>query len=246
MTHEFSRTQQLIGTEGLEKLRHSSVLVFGIGGVGSHCAEALARAAVGRLILVDSDQVTLTNINRQCIALHSTLGRMKTQVMKERIADICPDTAVETFEQFVLPENLQALMDAIPGPIDCVIDAIDTVSAKLALVRLCAARGLPLIASMGTGNKLHPEQFEIADLPQTSVCPLCRVMRRELKKQGITHLKVLYSREAPIKPLEGGETTAAGRPAAGSISFVPPVAGLMIAGEAVRDLLGGGSPSVPC
>ena len=172
MIHEFSRTQQLIGTEGLEKLRHSSVLVFGIGGVGSHCAEALARAGVGRLILVDSDQVTLTNINRQCIALHSTLGRMKTQVMKERIADICPDTAVETFEQFVLPENLQALMDAIPGPIDCVIDAIDTVSAKLALVRLCAARGLPLIASMGTGNKLHPERFEIADLPQTSVCPL--------------------------------------------------------------------------
>ena len=246
MTHEFSRTQQLIGTEGLEKLRHSSVLVFGIGGVGSHCAEALARAGVGRLILVDSDQVTLTNINRQCIALHSTLGRMKTQVMKERIADICPDTAVETFEQFVLPENLQALMDAIPGPIDYVIDAIDTVSAKLALVRLCAARGLPLIASMGTGNKLHPEQFEIADLPQTSVCPLCRVMRRELKKQGITHLKMLYSREAPIKPLGGGETTAAGRPAAGSISFVPPVAGLMIAGEAVRDLLGRGSPSVPC
>ena len=234
MIHEFSRTELLIGEEALGKLRRTTVLVLGVGGVGSHCIEALARSGVGRLILVDNDKVSLTNINRQSIAYHSTVGRYKTEVMKERIKDICPDIVVETYEMFVLPENIRGLFDRTGRP-DYIIDAIDTVSAKLALVELARERKIPVISSMGTGNKLHGELFEIADISETSVCPLCRVMRKELKN---LHLKVLYSKEKPVDTAgrSTGEHTGVRRSVPGSISFVPPVAGLLIAGEVLRDL----------
>ena len=241
--NEFSRTGLLIGEEGLTRLASSTIAVFGVGGVGSHCIEALARCGAGRLILIDNDTVSLTNINRQSIAYHSTVGRYKTQVMKERILDINPDARVITFETFVLPDNLSPLLDSIPclsgadKPIDYIIDAIDTVTAKLAIVQYANDHGIPLISSMGTGNKLHGELFEITDITKTSVCPLCRVMRRELKKRGIAHLKVLYSREEPLTPVIESEEAGNRRSVPGSISFVPPAAGLLIAGEAVRDLL---------
>lgn len=235
--HEFSRTELLIGEERLKKLREASVMVFGVGGVGSHCIEALARSGVGKLTLIDNDTVSVTNINRQSIAYHSTVGRYKTEVMKERIKDICPDIVVETYEMFVLPENIRELFDRTGRP-DYIIDAIDTVSAKLALVELARERKIPVISSMGTGNKLHGELFEIADISETSVCPLCRVMRKELKNRGILHLKVLYSKEKPVDTAgrSTGEHTGVRRSVPGSISFVPPVAGLLIAGEVLRDL----------
>lgn len=214
-------------------------MVFGVGGVGSHCIEALARSGVGRLLLIDNDTVSLTNINRQSIAYHSTVGRFKTEVMAERIRDIDPSIAVRTYETFVLPDNTAGILDAEPG-IDYIVDAVDTVSAKIALAVEAEQRGIKIISSMGTGNKLHAELFTIADLSETSVCPLSRVMRRELKKRGITHLKVLYSREKPVDT-DGrttGEDTGARRSVPGSISFVPPAAGLLIAGEVIRDLAG--------
>lgn len=240
MIHEFSRTELLIGEEGLRRLRASSILIFGVGGVGSHCIEALARCGAGRLILVDNDDVAVSNINRQAVAYQDTVGRPKTEVMKEIIAHISPKIQVHTIRSFVLPDNLEALMDAIPEeflPLDYVVDAIDTVSAKLAIAEYCHAHSIPLISSMGTGNKLHPELFEIADLYSTSVCPLCRVMRKECKARNLPGLKVLYSRETPRKPLADSGELKGSRPAPGSISFVPPVAGLMIAGEVVRSLL---------
>lgn len=238
MINEFSRTQLLIGEEGLSKLSSSTVMVFGVGGVGSHCIEALARCGIGRLILVDPDEVALTNINRQSIAYHSTVGQFKTKLMERRIMDINPAAQVVTFERFVLPENLEQLFEEIPGTIDYVVDAIDTVATKLALVEYCTAHEIPLLASMGTGNKLHGELFEITDISKTSVCPLCRVMRRELKSRGIYHLKVLYSKEEPLKPKFESEEVTSKRAVPGSISFVPPVAGLLIAGEVVRELSG--------
>lgn len=236
MINEFSRTELLIGGEGLERLRASSVMVAGIGGVGSHCIEALARSGVGRLMLVDNDRVSLTNINRQSVACHSTVGRYKTQVMKERIWDICPDIKTQTWETFILPENAEGLLEEKP---DYIVDAVDTVTAKLALAENAIARGIPIISSMGTGNKLHAELFEIADLSKTSVCPLCRVMRRELKKRGIFHLKALYSREKPadVSMRASQEERGRKRSLPGSVSFVPPVAGLLIAGEVIRDIL---------
>lgn len=235
--YEFARTELLIGEEGMRKLRNASVMVFGIGGVGSHCVDALARSGVGRLILIDNDTVSLTNINRQSIAFHSTVGRYKTEIMKERIKDIDPTIEVETHEMFVLPDNMEELFIDKP---DYIIDAIDTVTAKLALVELALKKNIPIISSMGTGNKLHPELFEITDLSKTSVCPLCKVMRKELKARGIYHLKVLYSKEKPID-LSGkdtGEDKGVRRQIPGSISFVPPVAGIMIAGYVLRDLSG--------
>ena len=211
-------------------------MVLGVGGVGSHCIEALARSGVGRLILVDNDKVSLTNINRQSIAYHSMIGRYKTEVMKERIADICPETQVTTHETFILPENLEEIFKERP---DYIIDAIDTVTAKIALAQKALECGIPIISSMGTANKLHGEMFEIADISKTSVCPLCKVMRKELKARGIRHLKVLYSKEMPVDVSDRETEEDAGRRRAlpGSISFVPPVAGLLIAGEAIRDLL---------
>ena len=241
MSGEFSRTSLLIGEEGLSRLASASILLFGVGGVGSHCAEALARCGVGRLILVDSDQVAQSNINRQAVAYQDTVGRGKTEVMAEIIARISPDIRVHQIPSFVLPDNLEELWSSIPEeflPVDYVVDAIDTVSAKLAIAQHCHRNSIPLISSMGTGNKLHPELFEIADIYSTSVCPLCRVMRKEFKARNLPGLKVLYSRETPIKPREMAGEIKGGRPAPGSISFVPPAAGLMIAGHVVRDLLG--------
>ena len=237
MINEFSRTELLLGTDGMERLKKASVMVFGIGGVGSHCVEALARSGVGTLILIDNATVSLTNINRQSIALHSTEGRYKTEVMKEKIADICPEIRVRTYERFVLTDNLGDILDERP---DYIIDAIDTVTAKLTLVCEARKRGIPIISSMGTGNKLHPEMFEITDITKTSVCPLCKVMRKELKNRGIGHLKVVYSKEKPIDTSgrDTGEDAGVRRSIPGSISFTPPVAGLLIAGEVIRELAG--------
>ena len=237
MINEYSRSELLIGSEAMERLRRASVLVFGVGGVGSHCIEALARSGIGHLILVDNDTVSLTNINRQSIALHSTVGQYKTKVMKEKIRDIDPAIRVDTYETFVLPDNVETVFREQP---DYVIDAIDTVTAKLAVIEYAQERGIPVISSMGTGNKLHPELFEITDISKTSVCPLCRVMRRELKARGIAHLKVVYSKEKPVDTSgrETGEDPGARRSVPGSISFVPPAAGLLIAGEVIRELAG--------
>ena len=234
----FVRTAQILGEEGFLKLQQASVAVFGLGGVGSHCAEALARSGVGTLFLIDSDVVAPSNINRQSIALISTIGRKKTEVLKEKIADINPECSVILCDSFVLPENLEDVFAHFPGKPDYIIDAIDTVSAKLALVSYANESDIPIISSMGTGNKLHPELFQIADIYQTNVCPLCRVMRRELKKRDIARLKVLYSEEIPRTPQSGGEEKSSGRPAPASIAFVPPVAGLIIAGEVIRELSG--------
>ena len=237
MLHEFSRTELLLGTEGMDRLRHSCVTVLGVGGVGSHCIEALARSGVGHLILVDHDKVSLTNINRQSIALHSTVGQYKTKVMKAKIADISPEIQAMTYEEFVLEENLEQVFEIRP---DYIVDAIDTVTAKLAVAEYAKEHQIPLISSMGTGNKLHPEMFEIDDIRNTSVCPLCRVMRKELKKRNVESLKVLYSKEKPVDISDRvtEEEKGARRSLPGSISFVPPVAGLMIAGEVIRNLSG--------
>lgn len=236
MVHEFSRTELLIGRAGMSKLKKAVVMVLGVGGVGSHCIEALARCGVGKLILVDNDTVSLTNINRQSIAYHSTIGAYKTKVMEQRIKDISPNTEVSTYELFVLPENAEKLFGERP---DYIIDAIDTVTAKLIIAELAMKHGIPLISSMGTGNKLHAEAFTITDISKTSVCPLCKVMRKELKSRGIYHLKVLYSPEQPIDISKRSteEDKKNRRTLPGSISFVPPVAGLLIAGETIRDIL---------
>ena len=237
MINEYSRTELLLGEEGVSNLKKSSVMVFGVGGVGSHCIEALARSGVGKLILVDNDVVSITNINRQSIAYHSTVGRYKTEIMKERIEDICPEIEVITHEMFVLPENIETLFTE---QVDYIIDAIDTVTAKLALVEMAKKKDIPIISSMGTGNKLYPERFEITDIYKTSVCPLCKVMRKELKARGIRKLKVLYSDEQSINISERvtGEEKGKRRSLPGSVAFVPSVAGLIIAGEVIRELAG--------
>lgn len=234
MINEFSRSELLLGPDSMNRLKNTTIALFGIGGVGSHCAEALARAGIGTLILADNDRVSLTNINRQSIAYHSTVGCYKTDLMKQRIADINPNARVITFETFVLPENID---EVLPEGIDYIIDAIDTVSAKLALAQAAWQRQIPIISCMGTGNKLHAQLFEIADIYETSVCPLCRVMRKELKARGIPRLKVLYSREQPLLARIMSEENTSKRAVPGSVSFVPPVAGLLIAGEAIRDVL---------
>lgn len=237
MINEYARTELLLGAEGVTRLKKSSVMVFGVGGVGSHCIEALARSGVGKLILVDNDVVSVTNINRQSIAYHSTVGRYKTKIMKERIKDICPEIEVITYEMFVLPENIDVLFEET---VDYIIDAIDTVTAKLVLVEKAKENNIPIISSMGTGNKLYPEKFEITDIYKTSVCPLCKVMRKELKARGIRKLKVLYSNEQPIN-ISGRvteEEKGNRRSLPGSVAFVPSVAGLIIAGEVIRELAG--------
>ena len=237
MVNEFSRTELLLGVEGIATLKNAKVMVFGVGGVGSHCIDALARCGVGNLMLIDNDTVSMTNINRQSIAYHSTIGRYKTEVMKQRIADICPETKVVTYERFIGRDNLDDILAEKP---DYIIDAIDTVTAKLALVEKAAEYGIPLISSMGTGNKLHAELFEITDISKTSVCPLCKVMRKELKNRGIKKLTVLYSKEQPVdvSGKSTGEDPGMRRCIPGSISFVPPVAGLLLAGYVVRELTG--------
>lgn len=228
---ELTRTGLLLGSKGIERLKNSYIAVFGIGGVGGYTTEALARSGVGRLDLIDNDTVALSNINRQIIALHSTVGRYKVDVMKERIADINPNTQVNAFRCFFLPENKDEFDFS---KYDYVVDAVDTVSAKIAIIEEAKRAGVPVISSMGAGNKLHPEMFELADISKTSVCPLAKVMRSELKKRGITDVKVVYSKEPPIKP--GVIDEKSGKPVPGSIAFVPSVAGLIIAGEVIRHL----------
>ena len=225
MDGQYVRTEMVIGKSGVEKLRSTAVMVLGIGGVGSYTAEALARAGVGKLTLVDKDTVDVTNINRQLPALHSTVGRAKVEVMAERIADIDPDCDVAAEQCFFLPENAEQFDFR---RYDYVVDAIDNVTGKLAIIEKAAAEGVPVISSMGTGNKLDPSMFRIATIEETRVCPLARVMRKELRARGIEGVKVLYSEEPPVK---GGSSVP------GSISFVPSVAGLMIAGEVIRDIL---------
>lgn len=235
MLHEYSRMELLIGEEAMEFLEKSRVAVFGIGGVGSYVVEALARCGVGGLTLVDNDVVSLTNINRQLLALHSTVGKAKTQVMKERIKDIDPNIIVNTYETF-FNQDTQHLFDF--QSYDYVVDAIDTVSSKLLLIKKAKEAKTEIICCMGTGNKLDPSRFEITDISKTSVCPLAKVIRTELKKRRIKKVKVLYSKEVPIKPAHSEEVKGtAKRPVPGSISFVPGTAGLMIAGEVVRDLI---------
>ena len=226
----FCRTKILIGDEGLEKLKNAKVAVFGVGGVGSFVVEALARAGVGSFVLIDKDQVSLSNINRQLIATHETIGKLKVDVAKERILSINPEAKVETFAEFFMPGNTNILNNSITY----IVDAIDTVTAKIELVMQAQKLGVPIISSMGTGNKLNPCLFEITDIYKTQVCPLAKVMRKELKQRGVKHLKVLYSKEEPLKSGIIGEN---GKTIPGSISFVPSVAGLIIAGEVIKDLL---------
>lgn len=229
----FSRAELLLGEEALRKLRSARVALFGIGGVGSFAAEALARGGVGHITLVDGDTVSITNINRQLIALHSTVGKEKTAVMAERIADISPETEVETYPVIYGAEN-RDLLDFTTY--DYVIDAIDTVTSKLILIEEAKKAGVPVISCMGTGNKFYPERFEVTDISKTSVCPLAKVMRKELKVRGIKNVKVVYSKEEPHKPAESTETGK--RQIPGSLSFVPPVAGLLLAGEVIRHIAG--------
>ncbi len=228
----YQRTELLIGKEAVEKLKRSKVMVFGIGGVGSYAAEALARSGVGELILVDRDVVSETNINRQLIALNSTVGKAKVYVMKERIADINEKIKVSAIEKFCLPENVD---EFFKEKVDYVVDAVDTVSAKLAIVQKCKELNIPVISAMGAGNKLTPQDFLVADIYKTEMCPLCKVMRRELKKRGIDKLKVVYSKEMPVKTNEIDEES--GKYIPGSISFVPSTMGLIIAGEVVNNLI---------
>lgn len=237
MQEQFARTALLLGEDGIYKLSRAKVAVFGIGGVGGHAAEALARSGVGHFMLVDNDCVALSNLNRQIIATLDTVGRYKTHVMKQRILSINPYAAVETRECFFLPENAQEFDFA---SYDYIVDAVDTVTAKLELAVRAQEAGVPVISSMGAGNKLDPTRFEIADIYETSVCPLAKVMRRELKKRGVKRLKVVYSREEPMKPLEGiavGETGSR-RSIPGSAAFVPSVAGLIAASAVVKELCG--------
>lgn len=224
MTEQFIRTAALIGADAMERLANSHIAVFGIGGVGGSCAEALARSGVGAITLFDSDTVEESNINRQAVAFCSTVGRLKTDVMRERIFDINPSARVTVHNVFYLPENAD---DYPLDEYDYIIDAVDTVAAKLEIAVRASASGVRLISSMGTGNKLCPELLEVADIYKTSVCPLARVMRRELKARGISSLKVVYSKEQPREGM--GRTPA-------SCSFVPPAAGLIMAAEAVKDI----------
>lgn len=234
MRETFSRTELLIGEEGLAKLRKARVAVFGIGGVGGYAAEALARSGIGHFLLVDNDVVGESNLNRQIIALRSTLGRYKTMVMKERIADICPETEVETQECFFLPEYADRFDF---GAFDYVVDAVDTVGGKLELAVRCRDAGTPLISAMGAGNKLDPSRLEVTDVYRTKGCPLAKVMRRELRKRGIERLKVVYSAEEPRTPSRQILGADGRKVIPGSIVFVPGTAGLLLASEVVKDLL---------
>ncbi len=232
----FAGQMLLLGEESQKKLERSAVLLFGVGGVGSYAAEALARAGVGRITLIDPDEVALSNCNRQLAALHSTLGQKKAEVMARRIQDINPQCQAEALCLFYGPETRDQIRMT---EYDYIVDAIDTVSSKLLLAEEAQRAGVPLIASMGTGNKLDPSRFRIGDISKTSVCPLARVMRRELKARGIFHLEVLWSDEKPLTPLSGGEAPPPGRrQTPGSLSFVPSVAGLMIAGHVILRLAG--------
>lgn len=247
-----SRTEILLGPENIKKLENAAVAVFGIGGVGGFATEALARSGIGKLVLIDHDTVSVSNINRQIVALHSTVGKYKVDVMKDRILDINPEIHVEVHKCFYLPETAEQFDFS---KYDYVVDCIDTVTGKLQLIEAAKAAGTPVISSMGAGNKLEPTAFEVADISKTSVCPLAKVMRRELKKRNIKNVKVVYSKEEPVKtkvktPEEytvdavmqdenGTENTGRRKSIPGSCAFVPSVAGLILAGEVIKDLTAG-------
>lgn len=231
MLNQFSRTELLIGTENLNKLHNSKVAVFGIGGVGSYVVEALARAGIGEFVLIDNDEVSLTNLNRQIIALSSTIGKPKVEVEKSRILEINPNAKVEIYKEFYTYKS-SIILD---NKISYIVDAIDTVKSKVELIVQANNANIPIISSMGTGNKLDPTKLEISDIYQTSVCPLAKVIRKELRKQEIKKLKVVYSKEEPIQPVYDEQTCKERVP--GSISFVPSVAGLLIAGEVIKDII---------
>lgn len=249
MSEQFSRTALLIGNDNINLLGRKRVCIFGIGGVGGFAAEALARSGIGSLDLVDNDEVCLSNLNRQIIALHSTIGRKKTEVMRDRILDINPAAKVRIHNCFFLPETAEQFNFE---DYDYVIDAVDTVTAKIEIIMQCKAKSIPVISSMGAGNKLDPTQFKVADIYKTTMCPLAKVMRHELKKRSVTSLKVVYSTEAPGRPLHNAGTSPASsepdtpgtgpahRAIPGSAAWVPSVAGLIIAGEVVKDLTGTG------
>lgn len=250
MLTQFSRTQLLLGEDAMERLKNARVAVFGVGGVGGYVCEALVRSGVGAFDLIDDDKVCLTNINRQIIATRKTVGQYKAEVMRDRMLEINPDVKVNIYKCFFLPENA----DDFPfSEYDYVVDAVDTVTAKIELVMKCQEAGVPIISSMGAGNKIEASAFKVADIYKTKMCPLAKVMRRELKKRGVKKLKVVYSEEKPIRPLEdmsiSCRTNCICPPGAqhkcterrdipGSLAFVPSVAGLIIAGEIVKDLTG--------
>ena len=231
MVNQFSRTEILIGKKGIEKLNKAKVVIFGIGGVGSYVVEALARVGVGHLILVDFDKVDITNLNRQIEATHSTIGKLKIEVMKERILDINPNAKVEIYKPDEIEDGEENIID---NTITYVVDAIDTMTSKLKIIEKAKKENVPIISATGTGNKLDPTMFEVEDIYKTSVCPVCKILRKELKNRGIKDLKVVYSKELPVKPQIERETT---EKTIGSISFVPSVAGLIIAGEVVKDII---------
>lgn len=231
MEEQFSRTELLIGKEGIRKLQKAKVAIFGIGGVGSYVVEGLVRAGVGNFILVDNDEVSISNLNRQMIATTKTIGRSKVEVAKTRILEINPKANVEIYQEFFMPDSKEILDNTV----SYIVDAVDTVTAKIELVLRANKLKLPIIASMGTGNKLDATKFEVTDIYKTSVCPLAKVMRKELKARNIKHLKVVYSKEEPIKI--NNMNIENKRQVPGSISFVPSVAGLIIAGEVVKDIL---------
>ena len=234
MSGQFIRTEMLIGEEGLKKLLSSHVCVFGVGGVGGYVVEALARSGVGKLDLVDADTVCESNINRQIIATHKTLGMYKVDAEKERILEINPGCEVNVYRMFYLPENSGQIDISV---YDYVVDAVDTVSAKIEIIKKAKEAGVPVISCMGAANKLDPTAFRVTDISKTSVCPLARVMRRELKKRGIDSLKVVYSQEQAITPLQLEEAESNKRVTPASIAFVPSVAGLIAAGEVIKDLI---------
>ena len=246
MLNQFSRTQLLLGKEGMDALAGAKVAIFGIGGVGGYVVEALARSGVGSFVIVDDDKVCLTNINRQIIATRKTIGKYKVEVMRDRILEINPDAKVEMRQCFYLPENAHEF--------SYVVDAVDTVTAKIEIIMRAQAAGVPVISCMGAGNKLDPTQFHVADIYKTTMCPLAKVMRHELKKRGVKKLKVVYSTEKPVRPLEDMSVSCRShcvcppgtahkcterRDIPGSVAFVPPVAGLILAGEVIKDLTAG-------
>ena len=232
MDNQFTRTEKLIGKENVEKLHTKKVAIFGLGGVGSFVMEGLARAGIENFILVDKDEIDITNLNRQIIATHKTIGKPKVEVAKNRILEINPNARVEIFQEFFMPETQGILDDTI----DYIVDCVDTVTAKIELVVRANEMNIPIMSSMGTGNKLDPTKFEIVDIYKTSVCPLAKVMRKELKNRGIKKLKVIYSKEKPIAINNSNETNSK-KITPGSVSFVPSVAGLIIAGEVIKDII---------
>ena len=249
MLNQFSRTELLVGSDGIKKLQDSKVAIFGIGGVGSFVVEGLVRAGIGNFILIDDDKVCLTNLNRQLIATRKTVGRTKVEVAKERILEINPNANVETYQEFFMPNSKEILDETVTY----IVDAVDTVTAKIELVMRADKLNIPIISCMGTGNKLDPTRFEVTDIYKTSICPLAKVMRKELRNRGIKKLKVVYSKEEPIKPDETLECSCktgcicppgtvrkctARNQVPGSISFVPSVAGLIVAGEVIKDIIG--------